>query len=144
MAAGGAHATRGVRAWDRRYQERQEPEPVRWAVPTPIPALLLRQWSLDSQTSQQWRRLVETTSASSELARRSGLTRRRIRQIRQPVLAVFGEHSSCLPTLRGLEQSLPHIRKVVLPGVGHVLPIFQPEIFARTFTEFVRELESPA
>lgn len=103
-------------------------------------ALLLRQWNRGSRSAQQWLRLVHTTTAAKELASRSDLPRQKIRQIPQPVLAVFGEHSSCLRTLRGLEQSLPQIRKVILPGVGHFHPILQPDEFTQTLTRFVHDL----
>ena len=53
----------------------------------------------------------------------------RIRHVVQPTLAIFGEYSSCLTTLRGLMKNLPNCKNVIVPGAGHFHPVLKPETF---------------
>jgi pimeloyl-ACP methyl ester carboxylesterase len=57
--------------------------------------------------------------------------------VRQPTLAIFGRYSSCLRTLRGLEENLPNCRKVIVPAVGHFHPVFAPETFVQKLRQFI-------
>ena len=93
-----------------------------------------------SRVRRRWRELVRTTTAATEFTDASGLTPDRIREVKQPALAIFGERSWCVPTLRGLERNLSHCTKVVVPGAGHFFPVFQPDVLVRNVRRFVAEV----
>jgi pimeloyl-ACP methyl ester carboxylesterase len=105
------------------------------------PAGLLGGWSSNSRVAKRWSHLVRTTSAPEDLCDLSGLTVARIRQVVQPTLAIYGEHSSCLTTLWGLMKHLPNCKKVIVPGAGHFHPVLKPETFVAKLGQFVLGLE---
>jgi pimeloyl-ACP methyl ester carboxylesterase len=65
----------------------------------------------------------------------------RIRQVWQPTLAIFGEHSNCLTTLRGLKRNLPRCKDVIVPDAGHFHPMLKPETFVENLKQFIRSIE---
>lgn len=91
----------------------------------------------NKRTVERWFQLLRTTTAKDDLWSDAGLTPSAIREIHCPVLAIFGERSRCLPTLRGLQQHLPNCRTVIVRGAGHYHPLFKPRAFVRTLTKFV-------
>ena len=105
--------------------------------PSTRPIPIAQSWLPSSRQSRRWMQLVRTTSAVSDLARPSSLTREVIRGLRRPVLAVFGQSSSCLPTLRGLQHLLPECRTVMVRGAGHFHPILRPEFLAQRIRHFI-------
>lgn len=72
------------------------------------------------------RRLVERTRAVQEVEQVAGLTGERLREVACDVLAVYGQHSHCLPTLTALQELLPACVACVVPGAGHFFPLFRP------------------
>lgn len=94
-----------------------------------------------NHTAKRWLTLLRTTSARSDFTNIAGLTRERVREVRTPTLAVFGEYSHCLPSCQGLQQNLPDCRQVIVPGVGHFHPVVRPLFFARVVQEFVRGVQ---
>jgi pimeloyl-ACP methyl ester carboxylesterase len=102
---------------------------------------LLGGWNGNSRAARRWFQLVRTTSAPADLADVSGLTVDRIRQVAQPTLAIFGQYSGCLTTLRGLEEHLPNCRRVIVHGVGHFHPVLKPETFVQKLRQFILCLE---
>lgn len=95
----------------------------------------------NKRTVERWFQLLRTTTAKDDLWSDAGLTPSTIREIRRPVLAVFGERSPCLPTLRGLQQHLPNCRAVIVRGAGHYHPLFKPRALVRTLTKFVLRVD---
>lgn len=95
----------------------------------------------NKRTVERWFQLLRTTTAKDDLWSDAGLTPSTIREIRRPVLAIFGERSRCLPTLRGLQQHLPNCRAVIIRGAGHYHPLFKPRAFVRTLTKFVLRMD---
>jgi pimeloyl-ACP methyl ester carboxylesterase len=107
-----------------------------------VESALLRQWNSDSRVAQRWFHLVRATSAVQDMRAVAGLTADRLRSIACPVLAIFGEHSGCLPTLRGLEANLPACSTVMVPGAGHLHPLVRPDLFVYHTSEFIGNVES--
>ena len=105
-----------------------------------IESALFSQWNSDSRVAKRWFQLVRTTSAVPEICEAAGLTPDRLQTIGCPKLAIFGEHSGCLPTLRGLEENLPACRTVMVENVGHLHPIIRPDVFLHHVTEFIRSV----
>jgi pimeloyl-ACP methyl ester carboxylesterase len=87
---------------------------------------------------ERWIQLFCTTTADQDLATPAGLTPEKIRRIRQPVFAIYGDRSGFLATLRALRKLLPGCRTTIVPGVGHLLPVVAPRIFAQNVRSFLR------
>jgi pimeloyl-ACP methyl ester carboxylesterase len=102
-----------------------------------VEGALQKQWNSDSRVAERWFQLVRTTSAVEEMRSSSDLARERIGTVTCPTLAIFGEYSGCLETLRGLEKYLPACRTVMVPGVGHLHPLLRPKIFLEHVTQFI-------
>jgi pimeloyl-ACP methyl ester carboxylesterase len=102
-----------------------------------VESALLSQWNSDSRVAKRWFQLVRTTSAAKEMCEVADLTPNRLRTLHCPALAMFGEYSGCLPTLRGLEEHLPSCRTVMIPGAGHLYPLIRPDLFVQHVTEFI-------
>lgn len=86
--------------------------------------------------AKHWTELVKTTSLSSEVNDSAALPPQRIREVKTPALAIYGQLSHCLPTLRGVQNSLSHCESTIVPGVGHLHPVLQPRSFADTVKRF--------
>jgi pimeloyl-ACP methyl ester carboxylesterase len=102
-----------------------------------VESALFSQWNSDSRVAKRWFQLVRTTSAVEEMRAVAGLTADRLHTIACPTLAMFGEHSGCLRTLRGLEEHLPACRTVMVPGAGHLHPLVRSDVFLYHVTRFI-------
>jgi pimeloyl-ACP methyl ester carboxylesterase len=103
-------------------------------------ARFLDGWKANSRLVHGWIQLMRTTSAPKDLCEVAGLTEKHIRQVTRPALAIFGEYSSCLTTLRGLEQNLPNCKTVIVPGVGHFHPVLRPALFVQSVRQFILDV----
>jgi pimeloyl-ACP methyl ester carboxylesterase len=74
-------------------------------------------------------RLAETTCGADVFAV-AGLTEDRIRSVRQPVVALYNEHTPLQATWRWLREHLPHSTIEIVPGAKHVAVLQNPEVFA--------------
>ena len=104
-----------------------------------------RGWSEGNRSAKQWLRLLKTTTARQDVGAVAGLTLNRIRTVRHPTLAIYGERSRCMKTCEGLQRVLPSCTTVIVPKVGHFYPVIRPAFVARTLLEFlgrVSHLES--
>lgn len=65
----------------------------------------------------------------------------RIGQIACPVLVLFGEHDKVVPPGNAelLARKLPNARVKILPNVGHVFPVEDPEATVQAILEFLEE-----
>ncbi|MFQ5675703.1 MAG: alpha/beta fold hydrolase, partial [bacterium] len=95
-----------------------------------------------SRTAERWLRLINTTTAWRDFQRESGLTTENISRVREPVLAMYGELSNCLPSCRGLKRHLLDCRVVIVPRVGHFHPMVRPAFFIRNLRSFLRQVPS--
>lgn len=73
-------------------------------------------------------RLAETT-CGQDLFAVAGLTAERIATVRQPVVALYDEHSPFLATCRYLEEHLPDCTVDHVPGARHLAPVQNPVAF---------------
>ena len=62
---------------------------------------------------------LAATSCGEDVQAVAGLTAERIVSVRQPVVALYGEHSPFLATCRFLEQNLPNCKAALVPGAQH-------------------------
>lgn len=88
-----------------------------------------------------WRRLLETTSATAELAA-GGLTASSLHRIRHPALILAGERSRVRATSSRLATLLSESRLEVVPGAGHFHPLTRPKEFARRADMFLTSRET--
>jgi 3-oxoadipate enol-lactonase len=65
----------------------------------------------------------------------------RLSKIHQPTLILVGEYDTCdtLAAADELECQIPLARKVGIPGVAHMIPLEQPEVFNDVVLSFVKE-----
>jgi pimeloyl-ACP methyl ester carboxylesterase len=89
--------------------------------------------------AQTWIKLLHTTTARRDITSVSGLTPEAIGTVLCPVLAVFGELSSCLPSCHGLTRCLPNCSTSVIPRAGHFYPITRAAEFAGIVNKFVAQ-----
>ncbi len=64
---------------------------------------------------------------------------RRLRRIRVPTLALWGEHDRLIPPVYGetFRDSIPGARLVLLPDCGHMAPVECPEAVAEAIARFL-------
>jgi 3-oxoadipate enol-lactonase len=74
-------------------------------------------------------RLAETT-CGHDLFAVAGLTEERIRSVRQPVVALYDEHSPFLATCRFLGDHVPNCTVEIVPGTKHMAPVQNGRLFA--------------
>ena len=75
-----------------------------------------------SRTAAQWLRLMESTSAGTELMGDDGLTRERLRDLRIPILAMYGDDSQARLTGTELLDVWPHAVFRRVRDAGHFFP----------------------
>jgi pimeloyl-ACP methyl ester carboxylesterase len=93
--------------------------------------------------SQRWLsqlpRLARTT-CGMDIFEVAGLTEERIRSVRQPVVALYDEHTPFRATRAYLEEHLPNCTVDVVPGAKHVAPLQNPQGFVQLVQKHLRRL----
>jgi pimeloyl-ACP methyl ester carboxylesterase len=82
---------------------------------------------------------LAATAAGDEMFQVAGLTRERLREIRQSVLALYDEFSPFKATCAFLTENLPHCRADFVPGARHFAPIECAETFNRMVLTQLRQ-----
>ncbi|MFQ6079981.1 MAG: PilZ domain-containing protein, partial [Thermodesulfobacteriota bacterium] len=98
-------------------------------------------WNDGQRTAERWLELLRTTAARKELTSLAGLTLNQLSKINHPILAVYGECSTVLPSFRGLRDLLLHCKSAIIPGAGHFYPLTRPKLFVSIISRFLKELE---
>jgi pimeloyl-ACP methyl ester carboxylesterase len=80
------------------------------------------------------------TTCGRDVFAEAGLTAERICQVRQPVVALYDEHTSFQATRRFLEANLPNCRVEIVPGAGHLAPVQNPAVFVHLVQTHLRSL----
>jgi pimeloyl-ACP methyl ester carboxylesterase len=87
----------------------------------------------------QLSRLAPTTCGRDVFAE-AGLTAERIGQVRQPVVALYDEHTSFQATRRFLEENVPHCRVEIVPSARHLAPLENSAGFVHLVQTHLRSL----
>ena len=87
-----------------------------------------RMGSASTRWLSQLPRLADTTCGRDVFAV-AGLTEERIRSVRQPVVALYDEHSPFLATSRFLGDHLPNCTVEIVPGTKHMAPVQNGPLF---------------
>ncbi|MCK9419581.1 MAG: alpha/beta hydrolase [Nitrospirae bacterium] len=98
-------------------------------------------WSGGNKSADRWLKLMKTTTAKKDLTSLAGLTVEKLSMIQVPTLALYGEHSPTLQSMRGLMEHLPHCKTVIVPGKGHFFPLTQPKLFFDIVSQFLNSLQ---
>ncbi len=123
------------------YEELARVEELREANQLdPWNAMLMTQYGDGSRVAKRWSQLIHTTSAAQDMIAVADLTVANIQQCARPVLAMYGEYSGCLTTLRGLQENLPSSTAVIVSGVGHLHPIVKSDEFVQHLTQFIQSV----
>ncbi len=93
----------------------------------------------NSKSAGRWRRLVESTTAMSDVRDPSGLTLENVRGVEHPTLLIYGERSRCMKSCHGLQRELPDSRTVIVPEAGHFFPVSRPDFLVETLLRFHAE-----
>ena len=80
-----------------------------------------------SRTSAQWLQLMRTTAAETEMMGDDGLTLDKLRALRFPILAMYGDHSQARLTGAELLALWPHAEFLRVRDAGHFFPTSRPE-----------------
>ena len=88
-------------------------------------------------------RLAETTCGRDVFAE-AGLTEERICAVRQPVVALYDEHSPFLATCRFLEEHLPNCTVEIVPGAKHMAPVQNGPLFGELVRKHLTALRRAA
>jgi pimeloyl-ACP methyl ester carboxylesterase len=96
------------------------------------------------RTADRWLKLLRNTSARADFQQIAGLTQDQICRVHQPVLAIFGELSNCLPSCWSLRRHLPDCRVIIVPKGGHFHPVVRARFFALRLRKFLLEQVEPA
>jgi pimeloyl-ACP methyl ester carboxylesterase len=92
-----------------------------------------------NHSAKQWLKLLNTTTARHDLTSFAGPAEKELSTIQQPVLAIYGEKSQMLPSLRGLKDYLPNCKTVIIPKAGHFCLLSKPRIFVDIVSQFLTE-----
>jgi pimeloyl-ACP methyl ester carboxylesterase len=84
-------------------------------------------------------RLAETTCGADVFAV-AGLTAEQIGSVRQPVVALYDEHSPFLATCRYLAEHLPNCTVQIVPGTAHLAPVQNAPVFVELASKHLAAL----
>jgi pimeloyl-ACP methyl ester carboxylesterase len=107
--------------------------------PAQIRVIRERMGPASTRWLSQLPRLAETTCGRDVFAV-AGLTEERIRSVRQPVVALYDEHSPFLATCRFLEENLPNCTVEIVPGTKHMAPVQNGRLFAELVSKHLTAL----
>ncbi len=88
------------------------------------------------RTARQWLELLSATSAEEELMTDDGLSAERLRGLKFPILAIYGERSHSVHCGEWLQQIWEHASFCRIPGAGHFFPSSRPMIFMEACRRF--------
>jgi len=83
---------------------------------------------------------LAATTCGADVGSVAGLSAERIISVRQPVLALYGEHSPFLATCRYLEENLSNCQVAIVPGAKHLAHEECPEQFVELVQKHVRRM----
>ncbi len=89
-----------------------------------------------SKTAAKWLRLMETTSAEAELMSQDGLTLESLREMRFPILAMYGDNSQARLTGEELLRVWPHAEFRRVRDAGHFFPSSRPAEVIQACSQF--------
>lgn len=80
-----------------------------------------------SKVAKHWLWMQQNTSLPQDFLRPENISRRDLRRLKMPVLALYGEYSQALQTARAIKRLCPNCQLRIIPKAGHFFPIVQSE-----------------
>ena len=93
-------------------------------------------------TAARWLELVERTTLLHNIADENWLTLQALRNLRPPLLALYGDHSPLLKSGLQLKDVRPRTDLRLVPGAGHFFPLAKPAAFIDPVREFLSSLSA--
>jgi len=91
------------------------------------------------RTARQWLWLLNTTAAESELMSDDGLSQNKLRKLKFPILAMYGERSRGLYFGKQQEKIWHHASFCGLAEAGHFFPLTHADLFMQKCFQFWQE-----
>lgn len=88
------------------------------------------------RAAAQWLKLMDTTSAESEIMRDDDISLQELKTFKFPILAVYGEHSQSMLTGKHLLGVWPHADFRCVRNGGHFFPVSRPGRFVKFCEQF--------
>lgn len=101
----------------------------------------LNTWNKGKRSANNWLNLLYTTTARQDFVSSDGITVDKLKTIHHPTLAVYGENSPAITSLRHLEELLPDCRTSIIPKAGHFSPFTNSDLFSRIVVGYLKESE---
>ena len=79
------------------------------------------------RTSSEWLKLMKSTDAEAEMTRDDGLTLERLRELRFPIIAMYGDKSPARLSGAELLSIWPHAEFRRVRDAGHFFPTLKPD-----------------
>src|SRR5262249_49653455 len=83
---------------------------------------------------------LASTSCGRDVFAPAGLTAEQLRQVRQPVVALYDEHTSFQATREFLATNLKNVCVEIVPGAQHVAPLQNTDAFVHLVQKHCRAL----
>ena len=99
-------------------------------------------WADQARAGERWLELRKKSTIAQD-ACQPALTPAALADLLVPVLAVYGQHSTCTATLRGIRKTVPRVQVVTVPRGGHLHPVLHAEAFVPIVTTFLAEAGQP-
>ena len=119
-------------------------ELARLRVSNPVKAKRLHQIVLGAPAgfggvrgARRWLKLLETTSAYAEFTAAPEFRPSDLSLLRQPILAVFGEHSMAMASARAISRQCAQARLEIVPRAGHFFPLSRKKAFVQASVRFL-------
>lgn len=93
--------------------------------------------------ARRWIKLIETTSARSELLNEQSAPIARLRAIDKPTLLLYGEFSQNVPSAYAMARLWRHATVRMVPRAGHFFPALFPGALVRAVLEFTSTVAEP-
>ena len=87
---------------------------------------------------------LAATTCGDDIKAVAGLTEDRIRSVRHPAIALYGEESPFLATARYLSENLPDCRPVLVPNAKHLAHEENPPVYVALVQKHLREMAGVA
>jgi pimeloyl-ACP methyl ester carboxylesterase len=85
-------------------------------------------------------KILDQTTARTDIKQIAGLNKDGIRKIDQPCLALYGQYSPLVPICDYLAENMPDCRKIVVPEACHLFPARLPDRFVGHVLNFLLRL----
>ncbi len=92
--------------------------------------------------ARRWLKLLETTTALTDLTTPPSWNRRDLRALTMPLLALVGERGTAHPTARVLADTCPQATVKTVAGAGHFFPLSRRRAFLRVTLRFLSRIGS--